>query len=140
VLRGRVRKRTKSLTLDGSWSGEYGYDIPKGRHNVPFNATLNELDGALSGLMDEPNTFGHPSAPRLYASLDGVRQGAAVRFVKTYDGVGGIRHAVVYQGEANATFTRIDGVWSVGSFRGPFYMQRHVAATDAEEAEREAEA
>jgi hypothetical protein len=140
ALRARTRKRTRSITLDGSWTGEYGYDVPGRRGNVPFNATLNETEGALSGLIDEPNTFGHPSAPRLFASLDGTRNGNAIRFIKTYNGAGGVRHSVLYQGEANAALTRIDGMWTVSWLKGPFYMTRAATLADEEEIEGEAEA
>ena len=139
VLRGRTRTKAVRASLEGAWTGEYGYDaLP--RASVPFNATLEEIEGALTGWIDEPNTFGHPGARRLYARIDGARRGSEVRFTKTYDGVGGVRHAVLYQGEANAAFTRIDGVWSAGGARGPFYMTRWRAAEDADEIEGETEA
>ncbi len=139
ALHARTRKRVRA-SLEGAWSGEYGYDVPGRRENVPFNAVLNETEGALSGFIDEPNTFGHPSAARLFASLDGTRAGREVRFVKTYDGTGGVRHSILYQGEANAAFTRIDGVWSVSWLKGPFYMTRAATTADGSEIEGEAEA
>jgi hypothetical protein len=137
-LLGRTRGR-KVASLAGPWSGEYGYDVPASRDNVPFNAVFGETEGELSGVIDEPNTFGDPAADRLYAAISGRRTGRDVSFTKIYNGAGGVRHSVEYKGEANAAFTRIDGVWRVSWLRGPFYMTRNVAAVEAG-AEGEAEA
>jgi hypothetical protein len=137
-LHARTRGR-KIASLAGPWSGEYGYDVPATRQNVPFNAMLGETAGELSGVIDEPNTFGDPAAERLFAAIAGRRAGRDVRFTKTYNGAGGVRHSVEYRGEANAAFTRIDGVWRVSWLHGPFYMTRSVAAVEAAD-EGEAEA
>jgi hypothetical protein len=137
VLRARTRGR-KAHSLAGPWSGEYGYDVAAGRRNVPFNAMLGDAEGTLSGFIDEPNTFADPAAERLFATIDGRRSGRDVMFVKTYDGTGNARHSVHYRGEANADFTRIDGVWRVSWLRGPFYMTRSAAAVE-DEVERQAE-
>jgi hypothetical protein len=139
TLLGRTRGRGRLASLAGPWSGEYGYDVPTTRENVPFNAVLGETEGALTGVIDEPNTFGDPGADRLFANVSGRRDGRDVRFTKIYNGAGGVRHSVEYRGEANAAFTRIDGVWQVSWLRGPFYMTRYVATTEAD-AETEAEA
>lgn len=139
ILRGRTRGK-KNPSLAGAWSGEYGYDVPPIRQNVPFNAVLGDAEGVLSGTIDEPNTFGNPSAERLFATIEGTRSGREVRFAKTYNGAGGVRHVVHYAGEANDDFSRIDGVWRLSWRRGPFYMTRAAAAAVAEEADREAEA
>lgn len=140
ILRGRKRGKGKALSLAGAWSGEYGYDKPPGQLNVPFNALLADLDGALTGEIDEPNTFGDALAGRLRATLKGRRAGHAVQFKKSYDGHGGVRHTVLYQGEANEDFTRIDGIWSVDGVTGPFYMVRQGEVAADEAVERAAEA
>jgi len=140
ILRGRTRER-RAISLAGAWAGEYGYDAPARSVNVPFNAILHEREGAVTGFTEEPNTFGDPAAERLLAEIDGRRAGHEVRFTKTYDGAGGVCHAVIYQGEINAESTRIDGIWSISTVRGPFYMVRASAAVEEEvEAEAEAEA
>ncbi len=134
VIRGRKRGKGKALSVAGGWSGEYGYEPPSDQLNVPFNALFADLDGKITGEIDEPNTFGDALAGRLRAKVEGRRAGHAVQFKKSYDGQGGVRHVVLYQGEANEDFTRIDGVWSVGEVHGPFYMTRQeAAAADAAE-------
>lgn len=137
ILRGRTRGK-KQLSLSGAWSGEYGYDI-SAKENVPFNAVMGDSGGVLTGTIDEPNTFGDPGAARLFATIEGTRAGREVRFAKTYNGAGGVRHVVIYQGEANDDFTRIDGVWRASWQRGPFYMTRAAPAAAEESVEREAE-
>jgi hypothetical protein len=140
IIRGRKRGKGKALSIGGAWSGEYGYEPPSDQLNVPFNAMLVDLDGAITGEIDEPNTFGDALAARLRAAVEGRRAGHAVQFKKSYDGHGGVRHVVLYQGEANEDFTRIDGVWSIGEIRGPFYMVRQGEVTADAAAERAAEA
>ena len=132
VLRARTRGRGSS-SLAGAWSGEYAYAVFGRGERVPFNALLGETGGALSGSIDEPNTFGDPSAARLFAHVDGERAGTRVRFTKTYDGSGGQTHSVFYEGEANAALTRIDGVWRVSWLRGTFFMERADAAVEIAE-------
>ena len=135
ILRARTRGRGSS-SLAGAWSGEYAYAALGRAERVPFNALLGETAGALTGSIDEPNTFGDPSAARLFAHVAGERSGTSVRFVKTYDGTGGQTHAVTYEGEANAALTRIEGVWAVSWLHGTFFMERATIAeaVDAEEA------
>lgn len=140
ILRGRKRGKGKALSLAGAWSGEYGYEPPSDQINVPFNALLADLDGAITGEIDEPNTFGVIGVDRLRAKVEGRRAGHAVQFKKSYDGQGGKRHVVLYQGEANEDFSRIDGVWSIGEVGGPFYMVRQGEVTVDEAVERAAEA
>lgn len=81
-------------SLTGYWAGGYAYPIGK-EPAVPFNATLEDRDGALIGEIDEPNTFADPAAARLFADLIGTRAGLDVRFVKSMDGTGGARHDIV---------------------------------------------
>ena len=139
VVRGRSRERRRYTSLTGAWSGAYGYSgLSHGRGDVPFNALLNEADGALTGSTDEPNTFAPGEAASLFANLSGSRAGAKVSFVKTYDGTGGQTHSIAYEGEVNEAMTRIDGRWRGGWLSGPFFMERAVAAEEAEEREAEA--
>lgn len=124
--------------MTGGWSGVYRYDGPSPMV-VPFNANLREIDGVIDGEIDEPNTFGDPGAPILYASISGWRTGAGIHFVKKYNGVGGVDHAVLYDGVMSADSTRIDGHWRIGSVTGPFHMERNLnAALNAEERAAEA--
>lgn len=124
--------RVKFADLSGRWSGEYRYDDAMDPP-VPFNATLVEEHGVLTGATEEPNTFGDPSAAHLSAVLEGMRSGAHVHFVKRYDGSGGQRHAVLYDGALDAQCLRIDGRWKAGFAAGDFFMTRETMSVAAEE-------
>jgi hypothetical protein len=137
TLSARRVGRFNSLT--GVWSGEYRYPTPlSGVRGVPFNARIEESEGAFTGDIDEPNTFADPSARRLFATISGTRKGSAVSFIKTMDGTGGANHSIFYEGVVNSDFTRIEGRWSIpGDWGGSFFMERAGAA--AEEAAIRAE-
>jgi hypothetical protein len=137
--RAAAKKKTKAATAGGAWSGEYSYAAPvAGGRRVPFNAVLHDDAGVLTGVIDEPNTFGAPAAERLYAAIAGSRSGSDVFFVKQYSGAGGVDHAVDYAGTINPAGTRIEGTWDIAGFGGRFFMQRTDAGEELAE-EREAE-
>lgn len=122
-------------TLTGSWSGAYRYPR-KGWPETVFNVQIEEVGGAFSGSMQEPNLLRPELAPVATADIEGVRTGQAVSFTKFYDGSGGLRHAVRYEGTADAALTRIDGRWSIpNQWSGTFVMTRddEGAAAEAEE-------
>jgi hypothetical protein len=126
----RVKRHT---SLTGVWSGAYRYPAPlDGVDQVPFNARLEEVGASFSGDIDEPNTYAHPSAPRLFSQVTGVRTGLDVRFTKQMDGTGGASHAIFYEGTADSDLSRIDGAWRVDGLTGTFFMER--AGVEAEEA------
>lgn len=109
------------LSLCGEWTGVYTHDLGA----VPFNATLEEEDGRLTGRINEPNTFAPTGVARLFASLTGSKAAETVRFVKAYDGAGGVDHTVAYDGACDAAFVEIRGVWRISPFcSGPFVMTR----------------
>ncbi len=123
--------RRVNLSLSGAWSGEYRYPSRYAMAPVSFVAELVEHgDGALTGHMDEPNTFGDSSTARLFASLSGSRTGSAVTFLKCYTGAGGVDHTVAYEGTANAQFTEITGRWAVNWFSGSFVMTRDTTSIE----------
>jgi hypothetical protein len=127
----RATRRVKKYdSLTGLWAG--AYTMPFGP-SVPFNAQIEDIGGSLSGRIDEPNTFGAPSAPLLYASLRGARDGVHVTFIKRYDGTAGVSHTVGYEGDVNANFTRIEGEWSLPQLSGAFFMERAEAGAEAAE-------
>lgn len=132
-----LRRTKKHDSLTGLWTGAYA--APYSSRQTPFNATIEDTAGALSGSIDEPNTFGDPSADRLFATLRGNRDGLSVSFIKRYDGTGGAAHTVGYEGAVDADFTRIDGNWTLPDWSGPFFMQRAEAGAEAA-AERAASA
>ena len=133
-----MAKRRSSLT--GSWSGAYRYPRDAGPETV-FNVRIEEVAGAFTGAMQEPNIFKHKPGPVVNAEIEGVRAGATISFVKFYDGSGGMEHAVRYDGHVNDTLTHIAGTWTIpGVWSGTFFMMREddeeeaSAVTGAEEA------
>jgi hypothetical protein len=128
-----ARRVNRFSSLTGAWSGAYAYPLSYGALPVPFNARIEETAGSFTGDIDEPNTYADPSAPRLFASIAGTRNGLEVIFTKTMDGTGGVAHSIYYQGTADADLSRIDGTWRVANgFSGAFHMER--AGVEAEAA------
>lgn len=110
--------------LSGFWTGVYDYPVPS-RQPVPFNAVIEDVSGALSGEIVEPNTFSRTKDRELFASISGTRQGNAVHFIKIYERVPQGGHSVAYQGTLDGTGTRIDGTWRAhASWSGAFVMNR----------------
>jgi hypothetical protein len=129
------RQRGRPSGLTGAWRGAYSY---AGRDlAVPFNADLVETAGRLSGTISEPNTYADPAFPELFATVEGVRSGAEVSFVKTMDGTAGVRHAIAYAGLVSGDETRIDGRWRLFGASGSFWMARDdtLETVEVEEAE-----
>lgn len=133
----RHARRVKKFTsLTGAWTGVYRYPSTfAGVDAVPFNARLDETGDSFTGEIDEPNTYAHPAAPRLYATVSGARAGLDVSFVKKMDGTGGVAHSIYYEGVADPELTRINGVWRVHeNFSGSFLMERAGVEAEAEAA------
>jgi hypothetical protein len=120
--------------LTGVWSGFYSYLLDR-RRGVSFTATLID-SGAISGTVHEQWSAG---GPILFASVHGSRSGAAVQFIKTYDG--GKPHAqpIFYEGLVDSEATAIEGRWKIaGNWSGKFLMTRSRAPEAAVEREVEA--
>lgn len=110
--------------LSGFWTGVYDYPLAL-REPVPFNAVIEDVGGALSGEIVEPNTFSQAKDRELFASISGSRQGHAVHFIKTYERVPQGGHSLVYHGRLDGTGTRIEGTWQAHTlWSGPFVMNR----------------
>lgn len=119
---------TDSLT--GVWSGLYSY--PALLAPVSFVATLIESGAALTGATHETCETAPGEMRTLFATLDGARAGQAVTFTKEYDGSGGWRHAVYYEGKLSADGCEIEGRWSVPrAMTGKFLMIRNGAKARA---------
>lgn len=122
-------------SLTGSWSGAYrfpGDALPE----TVFNVQIEDVGGAFTGSLQEPNILQRGPGGVVTADIDGVRTGQNVAFTKFYDGSGGMHHAVRYEGTADANLTRIDGTWRIpGDWSGTFFMVRDDfgAAANAEE-------
>lgn len=117
-----MTKRRSSLT--GSWSGAYRYpgdQIPE----TVFNAQIEEVAGAFTGNIQEPNLTRPWNGPLNTAEMEGTREGSAVSFAKFYTGNSDIGHAVAYEGSVDEASLRIEGTWTIpGSWSGTFFMTR----------------
>jgi hypothetical protein len=113
--------------LAGTWRGVYSY-ARRGRGPVEFTMSLEVYGDVCRGRTEEPNTFGHPSAPRLYANVEcQVVDGTGsprLRFIKTYDGTGGKSHSVDYLGDISADRGTLTGTWRIGTVSGGFSLTR----------------
>ena len=125
---------SRRASLTGSWSGAYRYPRDVMAETV-FNAQIEEVGGAFTGSIQEPNLI-HPELANVAtADLEGVRTDLNVTFTKFYSGDGGMGHAVRYEGVANTALTRIDGAWTIrNDWSGTFFMTRD---DDGEEAAAE---
>lgn len=110
--------------LTGLWQGQFSY--PRGPGPEFFTATLLETADFLSGSTQEVALFGRSKGRTLYASLSGRREGAQVRFLKTYESETR-NHSVRYDGLLNTDGTEIEGTWTVpGNWSGRFLMIRDI--------------
>jgi len=122
-------RRRASLT--GSWSGAYRFPNDA-QPEVVFNAQIEEVGGAFTGALQEPNVYGRTSGDVITSDIEGVRTGQSVTFTKFYDGSGGMAHAVRYEGTADANLARIVGKWSIPrDWSGAFFMVRDDGAEEA---------
>ncbi len=115
--------------LTGVWHGLYSY--PVAVEPVYFMATLISSGTMLSGMTHEA-VKGRKGAPlTVFAALDGSRSGQAIEFIKTYDGTGGWRHSVRYEGTLNTEATEIEGFWMLSTgWIGRFLMIRSAGMTE----------
>ena len=119
-----------SDSLSGSWTGRFDYDNVALGTPVSFDAVLTESGGTLRGEVVEPNTFRTEATDTLLAVLTGTRSGSAVTFTKTYTDFEAEDHPV-YEGQVNATATRITGRWhfpTMPSAKGTFLLARTAQA------------
>jgi hypothetical protein len=123
-------------SLTGAWSGAYRYPGDVGPETV-FNVRIEEVGGAFTGAMQEPNVLQFSADSVVTADIEGVRTGQSVAFTKFYDGSGGMAHAIRYEGTADAALMRIDGRWTIPSdWSGTFFMVRDDDGAEAEAEER----
>jgi hypothetical protein len=111
--------------LDGMWWGMYTY-ADRAKRPVEFTIDIRVAGSSCQGRIEEPNTFGDPLVPRLYANTDcrlliGGGQ-PRLMFRKTYDGTGGQSHSVDYEGEVASDGRGITGVWRIGTQSGRFSL------------------
>jgi len=119
------------VSLTGVWQGLFSY--PRLLEPNSFVAILVESGVVLTGTTHEPDKSRSACGGLFYATIQGRRSGSSVAFVKTYDGTGGRKHAVAYEGRLNADGTEIEGHWRITpSWSGKFLMLRAGSQTRAE--------
>lgn len=126
------------MDLTGDWTGSYVY--PGELDPVPFNATIRDNQGRLSGIIIEP-AGAWSAAGEAHAVLTGERQGSTVSFTKIYDAIDAYPDPVIYEGMVDADACEIAGEWHIpGDWSGSFIMTRpgrkrkEVAAEEGAEA------
>ena len=117
-----MARGTPSTDLSGPWSGVYNYPSrPQAEH---FEAKLFDAGGAFTGTTHEIARLMQPQPLDLRATLSGSHTAGEVRFVKTYDGSGGLAHSIDYTGSLSADGDEIWGTWVLAWLRGTFLMIR----------------
>ncbi len=116
--------------LGGAWNGLYFY--PGYPEAVTFVALLIDVGSRFAGSIHEYEGIVSEQRILLYATVDGRHDGTHVSFLKTYDGTGGWKHTVDYDGTLNGDATEIAGQWHVGGVSGGFIMTRAGATEEAE--------
>lgn len=118
-----------AAALTGTWAGTYFFPMTNATGttvgSVAFFAELTIDGGSMSGSVVEPNTIGDRTTNELRAKIEGtIGEDGLVRFVKTYDGTGGVDHRVEYVGRLDVVTQQIEGVWKVTGSEGRFVMRR----------------
>ncbi len=108
--------------LSGLWHGQYSY--PTAKAPVPFVATLLDAGGALSGSITEKSTLPPRAGEVLYATVAGQREGACVRFIKSYESDDPRYQTVAYDGQVSGDGSEIEGIWNIRGWQGRFLMIR----------------
>lgn len=110
---------TDKRDVSGVWYGSFaGPGVAPNR----FIAMLDESGGRISGTTSEPDELGEVDL--IHAYVNGTREGAAVWFVKQYDGAAHSAHAVDYSGTIDAEGGEISGAWRFATYAGKFVMRR----------------
>lgn len=123
----------------GAWNGRYFYPelrkdgTPYNKAPVPFTARMSQVGERLEGSINEPQTFGPVQAGVLKSFLVNglVDRAGNIRFVKKYDGTGGVEHAVTYRGTIARDGKTMEGTWLLltGS-EGRFELAKEAPATE----------
>ncbi|AXJ95250.1 MULTISPECIES: hypothetical protein [unclassified Sphingomonas] len=125
------------LDVSGAWDGIFSY--PRGLPPNGFACELREHGGRIDGETHERAEVGADRGTTIFALIEGMRQGHAVRFTKRYDDPRRAAHPVLYDGTLSADGDEIAGRWEIaGQWSGGFIMvrqQRRGAAAERKIAE-----
>jgi hypothetical protein len=112
----------QAIDLSGVWQGAFwGAQTEATGFQVTFDD--GAPGGDFAGSAVEANTFGDSTTRFLQATLQGNVRAGRFSMLKTYDGVGGVSHAVTYTGTL-VSERRIVGTWSVEGASGQFEIVR----------------
>ncbi|GAM99750.1 hypothetical protein U91I_03405 [alpha proteobacterium U9-1i] len=112
----------QAIDLSGVWQGAFwGADGAGTGFQVTFDD--GQPGGDFVGSSAEPNTFGDNSTRFLQATLQGNVRNGQFAMLKTYDGAGGVSHAVTYAGQV-VSDRRIVGTWTLPGATGQFEIVR----------------
>jgi hypothetical protein len=123
-----VAQQVVLADLAGMWRGEYTYLSQKNRAPVQFVMSLQVYANSCRGRIEEPNTFGNPTAARLYANVEcqvvtGIHS-PRLLLRKTYDGTGGVSHSIDYVGDVSPDHRMVSGTWNIRTDFGRFSVAR----------------
>jgi hypothetical protein len=117
--------------LSDTWHGSYAYPRQWPDNGLwpdnDFVATLLQTGPTLTGAVHEVCSHGPLKGRLLHARLQGSRNAARVRFVKTYDPdeLPQPRPPIFYEGTLNGDASEIAGFWRIGTLApGRFLMLR----------------
>ncbi len=119
-----------SDSLSGSWTGRFDYDNVANGTPVSFDAVITQSGSTIRGEIVEPNTFRPEATDTLLAVITGTRSGSNVSFTKVYTDFEDTDHPH-YDGQVNATATRITGRWhfpGMSGIKGTFLLARTAQA------------
>jgi hypothetical protein len=118
--------------LSGDWLGFYNYSLPC--PPTQFEATIRDAGGLITGITTEIGDSPDCQGMVLQAVIEGRREGATLRFVKTYDYLERAPDPVRYEGTIQAEGDEVEGRWTIRRvWSGTFMMmrRRREAAEDA---------
>jgi hypothetical protein len=114
--------------LSGQWSGIYNY--PARFPPNPFEATLRDAAGLITGEITQPGEFFEPAGTVQHAVIEGRCEGSLLTFVKFYDDLS--RPTPHYRGTIMEGGEEIEGEWTIpGDWSGTFLMIRGSGASEA---------
>jgi hypothetical protein len=111
----------EEFDLTGEWCGIYSY--PALYPPNTFEASIRDLGGAITGVIQQPGEVIEPPGIRQHAVIEGRREGTRVRWVKIYDDLS--RATPHYRGTILPGGDEIEGEWHIpGNWSGTFLMMR----------------